>query len=237
MKKILSYYFLSSVFIFYYGVSFGQVNLSVHPAEINYCTFLTYDVQPGQPACISYKGKYVNNSAGKFSNAPNGNWASATPSPWLAVIYPKWGRVAVFVNENTRMFEIYTSDNKQRLLGRQDYFSFVGWDNNVYDVSFNDLIGPRPAPPPPNPCPRVQVDNGKCSGDACNFVTITFPGQGTGQVNGLDITNNSSCSIKVGIRFAIGLGCMGESNFTLGPKEKKHFLNGGYCNPYHANFQ
>ena len=242
MKKIFC--LLSTILIFCYGQSFGQINYGLHPVEIRYCTFPQYVAKPGDPPCISFQCKYVNNSSGDFLNAPGGDYSKATSSNWLAVIYPKWGRVAVFVNKTNRTFEIYTNDNTRdpstRLLGIQDYFVFVGWDNTVYDITFNSFIGHPPVPPPHYPCTPVMVNNSICNGNACNVVTVM--GNPNTQVGGVIFTNNSNCVVTIILRsenLFFNPPCSDPSSYEIQPHAKFGYgINSmTFCPPYEANFK
>ena len=79
---------------------------------------------------------------------------------------------------------------------------------------------------------RLKDQAPNCNGNACNVISINP--QRTG---GFTIRNISARKVKITIRFAIGLGCQGPTDIHIGPRNSKNYLNGGYCNPYSANYE
>lgn len=69
-----------------------------------------------------------------------------------------------------------------------------------------------------------------CQGNACNDITITPENPGN------TVSNKGTKAIIVTIRWTFGLSCLDPSNVTLGGGQSQTFENGGYCEPYQANY-
>jgi hypothetical protein len=78
--------------------------------------------------------------------------------------------------------------------------------------------------------PSLRADN--CNGNACSVILIS--GQ---QGGGFTFRNTSDKKVKVTIRFAFGLGYQGNTDIHFEPTQTINFRNGGYCNPYSANYE
>lgn len=77
---------------------------------------------------------------------------------------------------------------------------------------------------------RASADN-NCNGNACSVVTVHYNG------HGYDLHNGGGKPVKLNVRWAFLLSCQGGVDILLAPGETKTFGNGGYCNPYSANFE
>lgn len=84
----------------------------------------------------------------------------------------------------------------------------------------------------------IELHNSKmvaaatCNGNACAYVTVTSLPTGSG----CRFSNSSDKPVKMSVQFAFGLGCMSATSFTIAPHSFSDFGNGGFCNPYTANF-
>lgn len=75
----------------------------------------------------------------------------------------------------------------------------------------------------------IQISS--CNGNACSSASVSWNG------NGYNINNShSNRKVRVRIRFLSGLQCLDWSDIDLDPGQTKRYGNGGYCNPYEANF-
>jgi len=68
-----------------------------------------------------------------------------------------------------------------------------------------------------------------CEGNACADVSITPENPG------YTIHNNGQKTVIVSVRW-MAVGCNDYTDTKLGPGQTQTFLNGGYCDPYKANY-
>jgi hypothetical protein len=71
----------------------------------------------------------------------------------------------------------------------------------------------------------------QCQGNACGSVSVTF-------VNpGYDLSNHGNRRVRISIQWFGAGECMSPADVDLDPgAPPRHFANGGYCNPYTANY-
>lgn len=69
-----------------------------------------------------------------------------------------------------------------------------------------------------------------CQGNACSDITITPENPGN------TITNKGGRTVIVTIQWTFGFQCMDAIKVTLGAGQSQTFENGGYCDPYQANY-
>jgi hypothetical protein len=69
-----------------------------------------------------------------------------------------------------------------------------------------------------------------CQGNACGDISITP------ETPGNTVNNKGTRTIIVTIRWTFGWSCLDPSNVTLGGGQSQTFENGGYCDPYQANY-
>jgi hypothetical protein len=228
LKLIINLSVLFLLMTCFFNVSFAQIESN--PFRIKYCTFL-----PDRQDCIHYAGKYVHEAGGEFLNGGNDEWSTPSYSNWLNVVVPTWGRVAVFIDHNNHQFSIYSNENRIQLLTVQSSFTFKGWDDQYYTVTYQQMVGYE------NPCNPQMVHNNICNGDACNV--ITYAGRPQAQGGGQVFTNHSKCTVTLTLasQGPIGMNnpCSGAQNYNVPPNGKFAFgINTmTFCTPFGANFK